>query len=104
VIVNGAAAIDILGSTADLRSLSGEPLGWEHFACTGVLPPNPDGFSFHKVSGRGKVELIRHPLLDGGGPVTFRIKSSQSSPESFMIEVSWTGLFEPANRSWRPRS
>src|ERR1700721_2397239 len=64
VILNGSAEIDILGPTGNLRSLTGEPLGWRRFECTAVLPPNPDGFQIHLTSGRGRLELLRHPLLD----------------------------------------
>jgi len=104
VILNGSAEIDILGPTGNLRSLTGEPLGWRRFACTGVLPPNPDGFQIHLASGRGRLELLRHPLLDGGGPASFRLKSGLAFPEVFVVEISWTGTFDPTFRSLRPRS
>jgi hypothetical protein len=104
VIINGAAEIDILGPTADLRSMTGEPLGWRRFECTAILPPNPDEFVFHRISGRGKVDLTRHPLLDGGGPAMFRLKSSQSSPEVFIVEITWLGKYDATTHSWRPRS
>jgi len=104
VIINGTAEIDVLGPTADLRSLTGEPLGWRRFECTGVLPPNPDEFTLHRISGRGKMDLTRHPLLDGGGPVMLRLKSSQLYPEVFVIEIAWTGRYDGTNHSWRPRS
>lgn len=104
VILNGSAEIDVLGPTGNLRSLTGEPLGWRRFECTSVLPPNPDGFQIHLTSGRGKLDLLRHPLLDGGGPAAFRLKSSQPFPEVFVVEISWTGTFDPTFRSLRPRS
>ena len=104
LILNGSAEIDILGPTGSLRSLTGEPLGWRRFECTGVLPPNPDGFQIHLTSGRGRLDLLRHPLLDGGGPASFRVKSSLSFPEVLVIEISWTGTFDPTFRSLRPRS
>jgi hypothetical protein len=104
IILNGSAEIDLLGPTGNLRSLTGKPLGWRRFECTSVLPPNPDGFQIHLTSGRGRLELLRHPLIDGGGPASFRVKSSQPFPEVFVVEIFWTGTFDLTFRSLRPRS
>lgn len=104
VILNGSAVIDLLGPTASLRSLTGEPLGWRRFECTAILPPNPDGFQLRLTSGRGRLTLLRHPLLDGGGPASFRVKSSVEFPEVFVLEIIWTGTFHQSLRSLRPRS
>jgi len=104
VILNGSAEIDVLGPTASLRSLTGEPLGWRRFECTGILPPNPDGFQIHLTSGRGRLDVVRHPLIDGGGPAGFRVKSSLAFPEVFVLEITWTGTFDSTFHSLRPRS
>src|ERR1700694_1701804 len=62
VVVDGTAEGEVRGGAdAILRNLAGNPPQWRRFECTSVMPPNPAGFRFEGVDGRGKQELVRDP-------------------------------------------
>src|SRR4051812_7890964 len=58
VVVDGAAEVEIRGTTGTLRNLSGSAPQWRRFECTSPLPNGTD-FRFTGVDGRGRQELVR---------------------------------------------
>jgi len=90
VVVDGAAQVEI-GVAGDgvLRNLSGNPPQWRRFECTSIMPPNPGGFRFEGVDGRGKQELIRDPR--NGGPAVVRIEDPPGGSEGYTFRVMWGG-------------
>src|SRR5437879_6025353 len=65
VVVDGAAEVEIRGDNGVLRNLSGRPPEWRRFECNSPLPPNPAGFRFAGVDGRGRQELVQDPRNRG---------------------------------------
>src|ERR1700733_9690522 len=66
VVVDDVVQVEIRGTTAVIRTLSGQPGQWRRFQCTGPLPPNPANFHFAGQDGRGRQDLIKDPR--NGGP------------------------------------
>src|SRR3954468_23291671 len=58
VVVDGAAQVEIRGSSATLRNLSGQPAQWRRFECNAAMPVNPANFRMNGVDGRGRQSLI----------------------------------------------
>src|SRR5580704_9751389 len=79
VVVDGAAEVEIRGDTANLRNLSGTPPQWRRFQCTDPLPPNPEGFRFAGIDGRGRQQLVRDPR--NGGSAVIRIDDPDNGSE-----------------------
>ena len=46
VVVDDVAQVEIRGTMATLRTLSGQPAQWRRFECTGAMPANPANFRF----------------------------------------------------------
>src|SRR5690349_17353786 len=61
VVVDGAAQVEIRGTSATLRDLNGQRPQWRRFECTGNMPTNPANFRFQGIDGRGRQELVRDP-------------------------------------------
>src|SRR4249920_3625126 len=57
IVVDGAAAVEIRGTTATLRDVSGQQPQWRRFECTSALPLNPADVRFAVSRGRGRVEM-----------------------------------------------
>jgi len=89
VTVDGAAEVEIRGSNATLRNLSGQAPQWRRFECTGVIPPNPPNFRFTGVNGRGSQELVRGP--QDGGVTVVRIQDTEGGADSYTFELTWGG-------------
>src|SRR5947209_14408596 len=54
VVVDGAAQVEIRGTSAQLINLKGQPAQWRRFECTSPMPTNPAGVRFSGVDGRGR--------------------------------------------------
>src|SRR5579871_1363597 len=93
VVVDGAAEVEVRGDTATLRNLSGQPPQWRRFQCTGIMPPNPGGFRFAGVDGRGRQDLIRDPR--NGGPAVVRIEDPDNGSEGYTFDLFWGGPENP---------
>jgi hypothetical protein len=90
VVVDGSAQVEIgVAGDAVLRNLAGNPPQWRRFECTSIMPPNPGGFRFEGVDGRGKQELIRDPR--NGGPAVVRIDDPAGGSEGYTFRVMWSG-------------
>jgi hypothetical protein len=98
VVVDGAAEVEIRGDTGNLRNLSGRPPQWRRFECNGVMPPNPGGFRFAGVDGRGRQELIQDPR-DGRGAVV-RIEDPDNGAEGYTFDLFWGGNGNPGGNGY----
>jgi hypothetical protein len=87
VVVDGAAEVEIRGATALLRNLEGRQPQWRRFVCNAPMPPNPAGFRFAGVDGRGRQTLVRPP--EGGGPAIVRIEDPQNGSEGYTFDLFW---------------
>ena len=101
VVVDGTAEVEIRGDTAILRNLAGQPPQWRRFECNAVMPPNPAGFRFAGVDGRGQQQLTRTP--QAGGPAIVRITDPPSGSEGYTFDIFWGGPAGPPVTIDRPR-
>jgi hypothetical protein len=90
VDVDGVAEIEIQGDQGRMRTLSGNPSGWRRMECNQPLPPNPQGFRFSGVDGRGRQTLLRDPSSNRGVAVV-RIEDPQGGHEGYTFDIEWGG-------------
>lgn len=90
VWVDGTAEVEIRGDSALLRTLGGQPAQWRRFECTSPMPPQPAGFRFAGVDGRGRQQLIADP--GRGGPAVIRIEDQQGGAEGYTFDIFWGGF------------
>lgn len=87
VVVDITAEVEIRGDRAILRNLAGQPPQWRRFVCNSPLPPNPVGFRFVGVDGRGRQTLVRAP--EHGEPAVIRIDDPPSGSEGYTFDIFW---------------
>ncbi len=87
VFVDDVAQIEIRGSTATLRNMSGQPSQLRRFECTAPLPVNPVNFRFEGVDGRGRQSLIRDPR--NGGIAIVQIEDKGGGGEGYTFDILW---------------
>ena len=87
VVVDGAAEVEIRGDHAVLRNLAGQPPQWRRFVCSAPMPPDPAGFRFAGVDGRGRQSLVRPP--ERGGPAVIHIEDPPSGSEGYTFDIFW---------------
>ena len=87
ITVDGAAEVEIRGTNATLRDLSGQPPQWRRFDCTGTLPALPQNLRFVGLDGRGRQELVRTP--QNGGATVVRIQDPAGGPDNYAFDLSW---------------
>ncbi|MEO8125435.1 MAG: hypothetical protein ABJF23_12835 [Bryobacteraceae bacterium] len=87
VVVDGAAQVEIRGSSATLRNLSGRPAQWRRFECNTAMPVNPSNFRAEGIDGRGRQTLIRDP--QNGGVAIVQIEDKDSGSEGYTFDVLW---------------
>jgi len=87
VVVDGVAEIEIRGDRAIMRNLGGQPPQWRRFVCNMPMSPNPEGFRFAGVDGRGRQSLVRPP--ERGGPAVIRIEDPQGGSEGYTFDIFW---------------
>jgi len=87
VVVDGVAEVEIRGDRALLRNLAGQPPQWRRFICNSPMPPNPVGFRFAGVDGRGRQNLVRPP--ERGGPAVIHIEDPPSGSEGYTFDIFW---------------
>jgi hypothetical protein len=87
VVVDDVAQVEIRGTTATLRTLSGQPAQWRRFECTGAMPANPANFRFSGVDGRGRQELTRDPR--NGGVAVVQIEDKEGGAEGYTFDINW---------------
>ena len=93
VVVDGAAQVEIRGDLAVLRNLSGQQPQWRRFECNAVLPPNPAGFRFRGIDGRGRQQLSREPR--GGSSAVIQIEDPDNGSEGYTFDIMWSGQGGP---------
>jgi hypothetical protein len=94
VVVDGAVEIELRGDHAVMRNLDGHLPQWRRFVCNQPMPPNPAGFRFAGVDGRGRQTLVRPPAA--GGPAVVRIEDPQGGSEGYTFDMFWQlGGFAP---------
>jgi hypothetical protein len=87
VVVDGVAQVEIRGTNATLRTLSGQPAQWRRFECSGSVPPNAANFRFTGVDGRGRQELVREPR--NGGAAVVQIEDKDGGAEGYTFDITW---------------
>jgi hypothetical protein len=91
VDVDGVAEIELQGDQGRMRTLSGNPSGWRRMECNQPIPPNPQGFRFSGVDGRGRQTLLRDPSSNRGVAVV-RIEDPQGGHEGYTFDIEWGGI------------
>jgi hypothetical protein len=87
VVVDGAAQVEIRGTTATLRGQNGRQPQWRRFECTGAMPSNPANFRFQGIDGRGRQDLVRDPR--NGGVAVVQIEDRQGGSEGYTFDIMW---------------
>src|ERR1700722_9697519 len=87
VVVDGVAEVEIRGDRALIRNLAGQTPQWRRFVCNAPMPPNPSGFRFAGVDGRGRQTLVRAP--EGGRPAIVRIEDPPGGSEGYTFDFFW---------------
>jgi len=87
VVVDDVAQVEVRGTIATLRTLAGQPAQWRRFECTAPFPPNPAGFRFAGVDGRGRQNLMRDP--GQGGVAVVQIEDKQGGSEGYTFDLFW---------------
>ena len=101
VVVDGAAQVEIRGTSANLRNLNGQPPQWRRFECTSPMPQNPQGFRFAGVDGRGSQRLLRGP--ENGSPVVIEISDPDNGAEGYTFDLMWgNGNYSSDDRRYAP--
>jgi hypothetical protein len=89
VVVDGVAQVEIRGTSAQLVNLKGQPAQWRRFECNSPMPPNPVGFRFSGVDGRGRQQLVREPR--NGSSAVIEIEDSANGSEGYTFDITWGG-------------
>ena len=89
VLVDGAAEVQVRGTNATLRTLSGQPAQIRRFECNAQMPSNPANFHFAGVDGRGRQDLIRDPR--NGGAAVIQIEDRDNGSEGYTFDLTWSG-------------
>ena len=87
VVVDDVAQVEVRGTMATLRTLTGQAAQWRRFECTSPMPPNPPGLRFSGVDGRGRQELVRDPR--NGGAIVVQIEDKQGGSEGYTFDLHW---------------
>jgi len=87
VVVDGSAQVEIRGTTATLRDVSGQRPQWRRFECTSAMPANPPNFRFSGVDGRGRQSLLRDP--SNGGVAVVQIEDKEGGAEGYTFDITW---------------
>jgi hypothetical protein len=91
VNVDGAADIEIRGTTARMRTLSGQVARWVRFQCNAPFPVGGmSDFRFRGIDGRGRQTLVRDPRNNGGVAV-IRIEDPHGGSEGYTFDIEWSG-------------
>ncbi|HKD05716.1 MAG TPA: hypothetical protein VKB79_07425 [Bryobacteraceae bacterium] len=89
VVVDDSAEIEIRGTNAFIRTISGRPSTFRRFQCNQAMPERPYGFRFQGIDGRGNQQLVR-PAGDGG-PAVVRIDDPKAGSEGYTFDITWSG-------------
>jgi hypothetical protein len=98
IVVDGTAIVEIRGTTATLRDVSGQRPEWRRFECTSPMPPNAN-VRFSREEGRGRIEMIREPRE--GGVAVIRIDDPQGGAFPYGFELTWNARAGYSDRGER---
>lgn len=87
VVVDGVAQVEIRGTSATLRNLSGQPAQWRRFECNAAMPANPSNFRIQGIDGRGRQSLVRDP--QNGGVAVVQIEDKDNGSEGYTFDILW---------------
>ena len=87
VMVDDVAEVEVRGTSATLRTLSGQPAQWKRFVCSSAMPIDPAGFKFSGVDGRGRQTLTGDPR--NGGVAVVRIEDKENGSEGYTFDLTW---------------
>jgi hypothetical protein len=88
VNVDGSAQVEILGDTANLTTLSGQPAFWHRFECGAPVPRGLLDFRLGRVSGRGSVRVLADPRSHRGVTL-IHISDPQRGRSWYSLELVW---------------
>jgi hypothetical protein len=89
VTVDDVAEVEIRGDRGWVRTIAGAPASWMRLDCTQPLPPDPRGFRFRGVNGRGSQRLVSDPRGNRGAVI--RVQDPQGGAGRYVGELSWDG-------------
>jgi hypothetical protein len=92
VEVDGAADVEVSGTTGRIRNLSGQRATWRRLECSDPLPRNMSDFRFRGIDGRGNVQLVRDPRQNRGIAVV-RIEDPKGGREGYTFDLEWSGNY-----------
>jgi hypothetical protein len=89
VNVDDVAEVEVIGNSARIRTLSGQPSQFRRFECNSMPPRRPNDFRFTGIDGRGRMTLVRDPR--NGGPAVIRIEDTKGGYEGYTFDLEWRG-------------
>jgi len=100
VYVDDVARLEIRGTTATIRNVSGQPAQIRRFECSSVMPANPGDFRFRGIDGRGSQTLISDPR--NGGVAVVQIEDREGGSEGYTFDLEWDarGSYNGANTQY----
>ena len=90
VSVDHTAEVEIRGDIGNLTTLAGQTAYWRGFQCNTQLPHMPGDFRIARISGRGKVRLLKDPRSNRGAAV-IHISDPKGGRATYSIDVAWRG-------------
>ncbi|MEP7353079.1 MAG: hypothetical protein ABI824_07590 [Acidobacteriota bacterium] len=88
VTVDGVAEVEMKGSDARLRTVSGARAMWRKVECNQPQPLNPAEFRFTARDGRGRQFLLRAPQ-ENNGVTLVRIEDEAGGSGNYKFELTW---------------
>jgi hypothetical protein len=88
VNVDHEAQVEILGDTANLRTLGGQPAFWRSFECNVPLPQTPRDFQISRINGRGFVRLLKDPSSNNGTAV-IHVSDPKAGRGVYSLDLTW---------------
>lgn len=89
VLVDDVAEVEVRGTQAVIRTLSGSPSSFRRFQCNQAMPTMPYDFRFRGIDGRGRQDLVGAP--DQRGVAVIRIEDSKGGNEGYTFDLEWRG-------------
>ena len=88
--VDMTAEVVVIGTRANIRTLSGQTATLRRFQCNQPMPRNPANFRFRGIDGRGRQNLLGDPNGNGGRAIV-RLDDPQGGREGYTFDLEWSG-------------
>jgi hypothetical protein len=89
VNVDGVVEIEVRGTSAFMRTVSGQPGRWVRFQCNAPFPTGGMGdFRFRGIDGRGRQSLLRDPR-ENRGVAVIGIEDRDGGSEGYTFDLEW---------------